>query len=137
MKTLVDTRTEIAITRDKLIEEVKMTDSMFLMIPVKSRPNNSILISAQDYEMVKGFNWTITASGYPTRRVPGDQSGKKVYLHKEVFGSSAKHINGNRLDCRRQNLIASFPNRHVSNRLFPREDRKGDGQRHQGPNDGR
>lgn len=81
-------------------------------IPVRL-PNNKgwtdAAVSPEDYPglTLPGMRWRLGSSGYPmfVRRVNKELT--TIWMHKLVAGGPATHINGNRLDCRRENLIAS------------------------------
>lgn len=61
-------------------------------------------ISEEDIEIIKGRSWYIVRSGYPGTSI----DGKAVCLHRFLLnpapGLEIDHINGDRLDCRRENL---------------------------------
>jgi hypothetical protein len=69
----------------------------------------NITISVEDYDKVVAIasHWRVSSSGYvvSAKRVNGKNTVR--YLHKEIFGDTCTHINGDRLDNRRSNLTAS------------------------------
>lgn len=71
--------------------------------------NHLILHDPHDEAIVNGCNWGLT-NGYPARR----RAGRVEYLHRLIAGDRSgleiDHINGDKLDVRRNNL------RHVSHR---------------------
>jgi hypothetical protein len=81
-------------------------------IPVRL-PNNKGWVEAtvdeEDYPAltIPGMKWRLGSSGYPmfVRRVNKELT--TIWMHKLVAGGPATHINGDRLDCRRANLIES------------------------------
>jgi len=81
-------------------------------IPVRL-PNNQgwteAVVSPEDYtELTKpDMRWRMGSSGYPmyVRRV--NKYLTTIWMHKLVAGGPATHVNGNRLDCRRENLVES------------------------------
>lgn len=79
-------------------------------IPVRL-PNNrgftEAIVSPEDYPTLVNMSWRLGSSGYPmfVKRVNSELI--TVWMHKLVLGAPATHINGDRLDCRRENLIAS------------------------------
>ena len=64
-------------------------------------------VSPADYDMLVSVApvWRVSNRGYviSSKRVEGKY--RLVYMHKIVAGGSAKHLNGDRLDNRRENLI--------------------------------
>lgn len=81
-------------------------------IPVRL-PNNKGWVEAEcspeDYPALTlpGMRWRLGSSGYPmfVRRVNKELT--TIWMHKLVSGGPSTHINGDRLDCRRENLIPS------------------------------
>jgi hypothetical protein len=69
------------------------------------------LVSPQDYDRLVAIApvWRVSNSGYvvTSRRVDGRY--RMTYMHREVAGSTATHINGDRLDNRRENLAPTRP----------------------------
>lgn len=66
-------------------------------------------VSPEDYPALSlpSMKWRLGSSGYPmfVRRVNKELT--TIWMHKLVAGGPASHINGDRLDCRRENLIES------------------------------
>ncbi len=63
-----------------------------------------VLVDDQDYERLSKYTWTCLGNRYALRAI-----GKRVVLiHREIMGASdgheVDHINGNGLDCRRENM---------------------------------
>lgn len=70
------------------------------------------LVSVEDGKLVEGHSWWMSGEGY----VSGKPEGRRSLLHRYLMDLSAEdprqvdHINGNRLDNRRENLrIVTFP----------------------------
>lgn len=73
-----------------------------------------ILVDAEDYPVISKLNWTVSAHGYAfTGFTIGESKGKKsvqVLMHRLVMGLKSTnrlivdHINGNKLDNRKENL---------------------------------
>lgn len=66
-------------------------------------------VSSEDYLRISKHRWSIHSQGYAYRWEQVDGRREMRYLHREVLGLSsgqgvADHINGNPLDCRRDNL---------------------------------
>jgi hypothetical protein len=72
-------------------------------------PNQTAVISADDKELVFNVSdrWRVSNSGYVVTSSRRQGRYQLTYLHKVIMGSSAKHINSDRLDNRRSNLIES------------------------------
>lgn len=81
-------------------------------IPVRL-PNNKgwvyATVSPEDLPnlSVPGMRWRLGSSGYPMFVNRVNKELITVWMHKMVAGGPATHINGDRLDCRRENLIPS------------------------------
>ena len=81
-------------------------------IPVRL-PNNQgwteATVSPEDLPALTApeMRWRLGSSGYPmfVRRVNKELT--TVWMHKLVAGGPSTHINGDRLDCRRENLVPS------------------------------
>lgn len=70
------------------------------------------IVSPEDYDRVTNMNkkWRMSSSGYPIYISRQNKIPKTVYMHKLIAGYPARHLNGNRLDNRRENLIMSRRN---------------------------
>lgn len=81
-------------------------------IPVRL-PNNrgwvEAIVSPEDFPNLSGpdMRWRLGSSGYPMFVKRVNKQLVTVWMHKLVAGRPATHINGDRLDCRRENLIPS------------------------------
>nr|WP_313659107.1 HNH endonuclease [Achromobacter ruhlandii] len=62
------------------------------------------LVDAQDQHLIGAYRWYIRRGGYVVRFV----AGQTIFLHREVMkpaaGLMVDHINGDKLDNRRENL---------------------------------
>lgn len=66
-------------------------------------------VDDSDYEIVKGFHYYYHSKGYAIRWAGAHHIPKEVYLHHDIVGKAPQgfvvdHINGNKLDNRRNNL---------------------------------
>lgn len=86
---------------------------MASMIPVRTRDGYpaAALVDDADLHRLSRFRWTLVPSGYVARK-QRHRGGRRVfYLHREVVGathgdmSRVEHINRDRLDNRRENLL--------------------------------
>lgn len=79
------------------------------------RPNSRsafVQVSTEDRERLKRHNWSTHPTGYVIRLERDEETGRRrmVYLHREVMGlifgdgQVVDHINGNKMDNRRENL---------------------------------
>jgi HNH endonuclease len=68
------------------------------------------LVDEEDFLRVSHLNWFLSPQGYAYRTSPRDANGKRssILLHRLLLdfpaGLEVDHINGNRLDNRRENL---------------------------------
>jgi hypothetical protein len=81
-------------------------------IPVRL-PNNKgwvyATVSPEDHAALSApeMRWRMGSSGYPMFVKRVNKELTTVWMHKIVGQGPATHINGDRLDCRRENLIPS------------------------------
>lgn len=85
-------------------------------IPVKvPKTETQIMtsVSPEDHAMLKSISpvWRMNSSGYVICSKRSDGKYRLVYMHRVVAGGPAKHLNGDRLDNRRENLIPTKPRR--------------------------
>ena len=97
---------------------------------IKLTQNKFALVDDEDYEMVSGFKWHYD-NGYAKhhhyiKTVKGRPITKKVFIHSLIMntpkGMDTDHIDGNRLDNRRNNLRICTRRENGQNR---KEHRKG------------
>jgi hypothetical protein len=71
---------------------------------MKKIPVKYALVDDEDYLRIKNFNYSLTHYGYAMRY----QKGKYIFMHRDVLtpkrGEEVDHINGDKLDNRRENL---------------------------------
>lgn len=76
----------------------------------------SSIVDDADYDDLVKHNWRFAAAGYAMR----DDGKKVVYMHKVIVqpsgGMDIDHINGNRLDNRRENLRICTRQQNLMNR---------------------
>ena len=78
-----------------------------------SMNGTKIVVSPEDKHLADNYKWRISSSGYVVSSVRRDGQYRLTYLHKLVAGTTAKHINCNRLDNRRSNLMETKPRKRV------------------------
>lgn len=89
-------------------------NASFCEIPVKLPKSNSesiTLVSPEDYNRLLRIseNWRVNTRGYVVTSCRPNGKYRLTYMHKEVAGHTATHLNGDRLDNRRANLVPSKP----------------------------
>lgn len=81
-----------------------------------------VLVDDDDYERISSIHWHETGRGYICRFVGSSRHGvrRKIYLHREIIqapvGVDVDHINGNRLDNRKDNLRLATRSQNLMNR---------------------
>jgi hypothetical protein len=77
------------------------------------------LVSAEDYDTIAEYRWGMTAAGYARRALPRNgRRPKFIYMHRVILpGAHAHvdHVNGNKLDNRRENLRPATPSENLAN----------------------
>lgn len=80
-----------------------MEDAVVVALDKDGTPRHG-LIDAQDQHLIGSYKWYIRRGGYVVRFV----AGQTIFLHREVMrpaaGLMVDHINGDKLDNRRENL---------------------------------
>jgi hypothetical protein len=81
------------------------------------------LVDDSDYDLVRQSKWLYVGSGYAGRFVTIDGKKKLLYLHRFLLNAQPDqridHINGDRLDCRRENLRLVTLYQNQQNRKCP------------------
>lgn len=94
-----------------------MNNTSFVRLPLEGKSGSHKLyavISPEDSDRVNKIarSWNLSSSGYVVAgtRDPITKRYRLWYLHKLIsHGETTKHINGDRLDNRRSNLMPSLP----------------------------
>lgn len=81
-------------------------------IPVRLPKNQGwteATVSPEDHAALTapGMRWRLGSSGYPMYVKRVNKELTTIWMHKLVAGGPATHVNGDRLDCRRENLVES------------------------------
>ena len=92
----------------------------------------SVLVDDADYEKYNQFNWSAHRSGkkyYPVRKVKINGKSREIYLHREIVnapsGLHVDHINGDSLDCRRENMRLVTHSQNAMNRRLRSDNKTG------------
>ncbi len=84
-----------------------------------------VFVDDKDFKNIKMYSWCISVSGYAVARV----AGKVVYLHRLLLkvpkGQLCDHINGNRLDNRRDNLRVCTARQNAQNQGIKKSNKSG------------
>lgn len=106
----MDPSNEFVHAKQECIPTISRRNSSFCIIP--ARINNTFstvdaIVSPEDYDkLIKiSAEWYVSSNGYVVHSRRVDKKYVRKYMHKEIMGSSATHINGDRLDNRRENLV--------------------------------
>ncbi|MHC8516808.1 HNH endonuclease [Sporosarcina sp. ITBMC105] len=78
------------------------------------------LVDCEDFRRLSMFEWHFTGNGYAGRRLPVNEGGNIVSMHREVIGEVPEgmvvdHINRNKLDNRRSNLRITTQSNNAAN----------------------
>lgn len=108
MQTIKDQLNEIVIASMQDMDMVSNNKTVPVFLPKKSGQVEAF-VSEEDYDVVfkASDRWRQSTSGYPIFVKKIDGKFVTTYMHKLVFGGPSKHINGNRLDNTRRNLVSS------------------------------
>lgn len=75
------------------------------MKEIKLKHGEIVLIDDEDYEELSRYSWCLNSAGYASRRI---SRNKSLFMHrfinKTLKGFETDHINGNKLDNRKENL---------------------------------
>lgn len=80
------------------------------------------LVDDEDYNKYSQFNWHLSSTGYAVRRIRNNGKNKTVRLHRLITKCPDKmvvdHLNGNKLDCRKNNLRICTQAENSKNRHY-------------------
>src|SRR5262245_59477244 len=80
------------------------------MIPLTGKYANGAVCLVDDdiYEIIKGVKWRLNEKGYAVRSTELDGKMTVIKLHRFIMDAPPRqevdHRDGNKLDCRRENL---------------------------------
>lgn len=82
---------------------------MEFIVACKKHGDKTVIVDDEDWNKIKNYKWTIWF--HPERKVYytiAQKDGHTIYLHrllvKNLKKKNVSHINGNTLDCRKENL---------------------------------
>jgi len=71
-------------------------------------PSGFALVDPDDYEWLSQWKWRTYDHGYAVRAIKVNRKTKTFFMHREILGARkgllTDHINGNKLDNRKENL---------------------------------
>jgi hypothetical protein len=98
----------------QLPDSCMISNASFCEISVRMPKTNTetiTIVSPEDYRRLLNIseNWRVNTRGYVVTSSRPNGKYRMTYMHKEVAGHTATHLNGDRLDNRRANLVPSKP----------------------------
>lgn len=100
------------------------------MAEIKTKRGDVILVDDEDFETLSAFTWSLDgAGGYAGRKIPGIKGTHR--MHRQIMGlvngdtGRVDHINGNKLDNRRENLRVCEHGQNLCNRGAPQNNMSG------------
>jgi hypothetical protein len=88
-------------------------------------------IDIEDCSKVESYRWYLNQNGYAIAHMTmGPKQYKKVFLHHVIIGEVPEgihvdHINGNKLDNRKENLRLATPTQNQGNSKIPKNNKTG------------
>lgn len=77
--------------------------------------DSKIIVDDDLYDVISAHNWYLNGAGYAGTSI----GGKDVFLHRFIMGGEkgmeVDHINGNRFDCRRENMRFCTHSQNIAN----------------------
>ena len=96
---------------------------------IKTNRNYEIKVDDDVYEWASKNKWFVTKLGYAIRSYGGRKNRKTIYLHRMIInipsGYVTDHINGNRLDNRRENLRVATRSQNRINSNIQKNNKSG------------
>jgi hypothetical protein len=93
---------------------IRYTNMSLRHIPVKipkQAETTTTIVNQEDYDHLVKISpvWRLNNRGYVVASTRQEKVYQLKYMHKEIAGHTATHVNGDKLDNRRDNLARSFP----------------------------
>lgn len=85
------------------------------------------LVDADDYDNLKDINWSLSFGGYAYTSKTHNTKREHIWMHRLILGLPkdshliGDHVNGNRLDNRKENLRVATTSQNVQNRKSNRK----------------
>lgn len=83
----------------------------------------SAIVDDSDFEWASKWKWSCAANGYAVRTPMENGVQRSIFLHREIMqpasGEVVDHINGDTLDCRRENMRVCTNAENSRNRKKP------------------
>lgn len=88
-------------------------DFRYINVTDHHRNVMAAMVDAEDYDRLVSLsnNWRVDTKGYVVSSTRVGQKFTRLYLHREVLGKTGTHVNGDRLDNRKKNLVESTKKR--------------------------
>lgn len=104
-----DSQEFVGARQECILNTMSPSDS-FCIIPARLNNTKTLvnaLVSQEDYEKLTTISeiWYVSSSGYVVSSKRENGKYKRTYMHRVIMGTTARHINGDRLDNRRNNLV--------------------------------
>ena len=126
-KFLADLEPYIGVVSENLVAIKNIRDvlSKHLLTAIPLSKGKWAIVDEEDYTTLNKHNWHITASGYAVRRIQGQNYG----MHRQILGLKkgeyCDHVNGDKLDNRKENLRKATPSQNMMNRKVGKNSKSG------------
>jgi len=78
------------------------------------------IVDDEDFEELNQYNWYLHSEGYAIRETQCNYKKTRIRMHRQILntpeGMDTDHINGNRLDNRRENLRVCTRSQNLMNK---------------------
>lgn len=87
-------------------------------------PNVFAIVDDEDFIYLNEWNWNINSRGYAVRKFRNNERRVQRYMHRDILKPSTSqdvdHINGEKLDNRRENIRACSHTENMRNSKKPK-----------------